>query len=94
MKNWSRNDTHNWWREMRRQLLIECGCEDEDVSLYSNDIFQPEEHIDLFPIVNNLNSVEFIDYLLINFHKRIHRYIHIYLNILIFMPKNWVLVYH
>ena len=36
---------------------------------------------------NNLNSVALIDYLLINFHKIIHRFIHIHLNILIYPKK-------
>ena len=37
---------------------------------------------------NNLNFIAFIDDLLINFHKRIPRIIHIHLNILIFYPKK------
>ena len=36
---------------------------------------------------NNLNSIEFKDDLLKNFHKRIHRIIYIHLDILIYPKK-------
>lgn len=38
-KHWSRDDVKNWVYEMKRQELIECGCEDpENPSLYDADV--------------------------------------------------------
>ncbi|OUU74832.1 MAG: hypothetical protein CBC29_06805 [Methylococcaceae bacterium TMED69] len=53
---WSRKDVHDWWREQRKQMLSECGCEDESYSVYGKDIYTPEESFDIKRQVLEMNN--------------------------------------
>ena len=55
---WGRDDDHKWWRDYQRQLLQECGCEEEDYSVYGDGMYQPELPINLKSEVLNLNNVD------------------------------------
>ena len=40
--NWTREDVHSWWRDYRKQMLAECGCEEEDHSVYDGGMYKPD----------------------------------------------------
>ena len=47
-KRWSRDDVKDWIYEMKRQQLIECGCEDPgNPSLYDEDDYGATPHAEV-----------------------------------------------
>ena len=39
---WTRDDVHSWWRDYRKQMLAECGCEEEDHSVHDTGMYKPK----------------------------------------------------
>tara|TARA_B100001250_G_C19731770_1_gene758852 strand:+ start:912 stop:1298 length:387 start_codon:yes stop_codon:yes gene_type:complete len=41
-KYWTREDVHQWWKDQYKDVLLECGCEEEDHSIHGDGMYQPD----------------------------------------------------
>ena len=53
MSSWSRKDVHGWWKNQKKSMLSECGCETEEHSLYSEGMYKPDYFEPLQPMVDS-----------------------------------------
>ena len=40
MKKWGRDDVLQWVKNYKKAVLAECGCENEDFSVYQDDMYK------------------------------------------------------